>query len=104
MLAHYGIDTLADPGPTPRRMHRLVQALPAGAFPGMDVPMAWSTEAHLLAAVIDAVEMLTWVQVSKASRTRPKKPKPFPRPGTRTRIRPIDLAEALTGMEGVRIR
>lgn len=104
MLAHYGIDVLADPGPSPRRMQVLLDNLPAGAFPALDTSMAWTTETHLLASVIDALQMLTWVQLAKASKAKPKKPKPFPRPGTTTRIRPIDLAEALTGVEGVTVR
>lgn len=106
MLATFGVDTLADPGPSPRRMHHLLQALPSGAFPGVDHPAAWSTEAHLLAAVVDEVRNLTWVEVAKASKRRPKQPKPMPRPGARRRqkVTALSLADALTGVEGVRTR
>lgn len=106
MLAQFGVDTLEAPGPTPRRMHHLLGALPAGAFPNVDHPAAWSQETHMLANVVDALQTLTWVEVAKASKRAPKRPKPIPRPGKRQRqkVTAMGLADALTGVEGVRTR
>lgn len=105
MLAVYGIDTLA-PGLTPRRLKVLLDRLPPGAAPTLESPMAWSAEAHLLASVLDAIRELTWVQVAKASKRRPKPPRPTQRPGPRRKIRVSarDLADALSGVEGVQER
>lgn len=41
--------------------------------------VAWSLEAHLLASVIDVLNVANWQRVGKKSAP---KPKPIPRPGT----------------------
>lgn len=103
MLRVYGVDTLA-PGLSPRRMWVLLTRLPAGQVPWDDTQAAWSVEAHLLAHLVDAINQLTWVQVAKASKHRPKQPKPLQRPGDRQRRAGLNirsLAGALAGQDGV---
>jgi hypothetical protein len=51
----------------------------------------WSHTDLLLAAVADAIERLTFVQLSRAG-TKPKQPQPIPRPGVRSNVRPINPA------------
>jgi len=103
VLAHYGVDPL-DPAVTPRRMWVLLTNLPAGSIAG-DHAGSWSIEAHLLASVLDALNQLTWVQVAKASKSKPKRPKLTRRPGQpvqqRRGMRLAELADALAGKPGV---
>lgn len=83
MLATYGIDVL-DPRVSYRRLGVLVARLPADARPSADPMHAWSTEAHLLANVFDALQGLIWVTKKVANpKANPSKPKPLPRPGRR---------------------
>jgi len=106
MLRTYGVDTLG-PGLSPRRVWVLLSNMPAGAVPQWtDSAAAWSVESHLLATLLDAVNMLTWVQVAKASKRKPKQPKPVDRPGRQSVRRTEglnirDLARVLSGQEGV---
>lgn len=65
---------------SPRRMNVLIRRMPAGAWPDPQHPASWSTEAHLTASVIDAVNQLTWVTVAANSKTKPKRPDPVHRP------------------------
>lgn len=61
----------------------------------------------MLANVVDAMQTLTWVEVAKGSKRAPKRPKPIPRPGSRVvkqKVTAMGLADALTGVEGVRSR
>lgn len=81
MLATYGLDVL-DPAVTPRRIWSLARRLPPGSWPDDTVGASWSTEAHLLAEVIDQVAALIWVTV-RAYGGRAARPKPFRRPGGR---------------------
>jgi hypothetical protein len=102
LLAHYAVDPL-DPTVTPRRMWVLLSNLPPGSMRGNHAG-AWTMEAHLLASVVDALNQLTWVQVAKASKKKPKRPQPLRRPGEaapRRGMRLTDLAGALQGRPGV---
>jgi len=71
---------------TLRRAWVLIENLPSDArlvreaFPSAE----WSTEAHLTAALLDAVENQTWVLMavnSDPKKKPPPRPKPLPRPG-----------------------
>lgn len=48
---------------------------------------AWTSTAHLLASVVDAVQVNTWTTVAAHAKRRPKPPTPLPRPTTPTRRR-----------------
>jgi len=83
MMATYGVDVL-DPAVSLRRIHVLASRLPAGSLTRLDSPAQWSTEAHLLARLGDAIELLTWVTV-RAHGAKVARPKPMPRPGQGSR-------------------
>lgn len=119
-MAAYGVDTL-DPAVTPRRVAVLVDRLPAYARgPGEE----WSTEAHLLALLVDHVANLTWITLRAYGAKGAARPRPVPRPGGRTRRQgaasgtkggtdpqPADARhgswteaiQAIAGMPGVRV-
>ena len=106
----YGLNSLA-PGLSPRRLWVLLRGLPPGSFPNERHDAAWSTESHLLASLIDAVNWLTYVQVAKASKGKPKKPVPVARPGGKVpqkgqgrTMRLADMRHAIAGVEGVKVR
>jgi hypothetical protein len=87
LLSAYGVDVL-DPATTPRRILTLLRLLPAGTWPDYsDTANAavWSTEAHLLASVIDALQWNTWTLARVNSRRKPKEPTPVKRPGAKAR-------------------
>lgn len=81
LLHHYGVRTR---DVTLRELRVLVERLPPGAWPDYESPHSWSQESHLLAALIDAVQTLTWatvnMHVERAQRTRMPDPIPRPRP------------------------
>lgn len=79
MMAVYGIDVL-DASVSLRRIHVLSRRMPPGALPRVEEG-SWSNEAHLLARLNDAVDILTWVLMRVAG-SKAKQPKPLPRPGT----------------------
>jgi hypothetical protein len=82
MLAAYRVDVL-DPAVTPRRIWVLLQRLPPWAVrPGAE----WSTEADLLALLIDHVANLTWITLQAAGARNPRRPRPLPRPKPRTPV------------------
>jgi hypothetical protein len=75
MLA-YGIDTL-DPAVSTRRVGVLLDRLPPQARnPGA----LWSTEAEMLAGLIDHVAALTYITLKAHGAKNPPKPRPVPRP------------------------
>jgi hypothetical protein len=78
MLAAYGVDVL-DPAVSVRRVHVLLERLPPSARNGGEL---WSTEAELLAHVIDSVRELTWLTAS-AHGNAGARPKPVDRPPLR---------------------
>jgi len=110
MLAAYGLDVL-DPAVSPRRVWELVQRLPPWArLPGED----WSTEASLLALLIDHVADLTWL-VAKLGGSNSPRPNPLPRPRPRREAQPVQAewkseqfqagwVQELTGMAGVVVK
>lgn len=104
MLRVYGLDTLADPI-SPRRMVALLRGMPSGTLEEWtDHANAWSTEAHLLAHLIDVVQWNTWTLARVNSKTKPKEPKPMPRPGPPPQKRTTNiraLAGLLGGVQGV---
>jgi hypothetical protein len=83
MLAAYGVDVL-DPGTSLRRIHVLLERLPPHARRGGE---QWSTEAELIATLIDHVSMLTWVTM-RANGSNASQPKPLQRPPDRNAPRP----------------
>lgn len=87
MMACYGVDVLA-PGLSMRRLWVLLKRLPPYARIGADDTQRWSQESYLLAAVIDAVQNLTYVTTQVWSKSKVKPPKPIPRPGDRATSRP----------------
>ena len=100
MLSTYGVDVL-DPAVSLRRVHVLAQRCPPGSLTMVESPAAWSTEAHLLARLNDAVDVLTWITL-RINGSKARKPKPLARPGVDTRVsaapklRWSDLASALS--------
>ena len=115
MLAAYGVDTL-DAGVTPRRVWVLANRLPPHA---RRLGEQWSTEAELLAVLVDTVAALTWVTMRAHGAKSVRRPRPIPRPPARPR-RPVAaatgppagepgaggwaaFADALTGTAGVRV-
>ncbi|RJQ79979.1 hypothetical protein D5S17_09420 [Pseudonocardiaceae bacterium YIM PH 21723] len=91
---HYRINLadLVDPagGMSPRRALALIRQLPPESathtvLAGTREARGWSTDRHLLAAVVDAVRESTWATIATHSKRRPAPPKPLPRPGMRQR-------------------
>jgi hypothetical protein len=105
MLSTYGVDIL-DPGVSLRRLHVLLTRLPAGAIPTRaDNVAAWTIESHLLANLIDAVNLLTYV-TARAYGNKPDQPRPTWRPGQSRpsrvgRMRWGELGAALSRESGV---
>jgi len=95
VLARYGVDPHRC---TLRRLRVLVQHLPPGYWMDPDSEGVWSSEAHLLAGVIDAVNQTTWVLAATNSKNRPPRPKPVERPGRRrTGMSLTQLGHMVTG-------
>jgi hypothetical protein len=76
MFAAYGLDILR-PEVTPRRVWVLLCGLPPQFRRGGE---AWSTEAELLAGLIDRVAELTYVTLRLNGAKGAKRPRPVPRP------------------------
>jgi len=89
MLAAYGVDVL-DPSVSLRRIWVLLNRLPPAARRGGE---QWSTEAELLAGLIDHVANLTWVTLKANGAKNVSRPKPLPRPKLRP-LRPAGQAAA----------
>jgi hypothetical protein len=81
MLATYGVDVL-DPAVSCRRVRVLLDRLPPAA---RQQGQEWSTEAELLATVIDALGQLTYVTL-RANGAKCGKPKPVKRPSPARRV------------------
>lgn len=84
MRREYGIDLDAVLRPGPDRIHwrvllDLIDGLPANSAIGraMDPANAWSITDHMLATMIDQLNILLWVQPG----VKGPRPKPVPRPG-----------------------
>jgi hypothetical protein len=76
MLSVYGVDVL-DPAVSTRRVAVLLDRLPPYALrPGEP----WSTEADLLALLIDQVAALTWITMKAHGAKNAPRPRPVPRP------------------------
>lgn len=75
MLA-YGVDVL-DPAVSPRRIAVLLEHLPPYA---RNFGEQWSTEAELLAVLIDHVADLTWVTLKAHGAKNVTRPRPVRRP------------------------
>lgn len=117
MLAAYGVD-VRDPATSTRRVHVLLERLPPSARRGGEV---WSTEAELLALLIDHVANLTWVTIRAAGGKNTTRPRPVPRPRRAVTAQPsahvpgradggpvktstwMDAARQLAGMPGVEV-
>lgn len=118
-MATYGVDVL-DPAVTPRRISVLLDRLPPYARrPGQQ----WSTEAELLAVLIDHVANLTWITARAAGAKNVPRPRPIqrprvaeparnpraingpagPAPGTVKTSSWAEAVELLAGMAGVRV-
>jgi hypothetical protein len=78
MLAAFGVDVL-DPAVSVRRVHVLLERLPPHA---RNIGEQWSTEAELIAHLIDCVQYLTWVTL-RAHGAKPARPRPVKRPAAR---------------------
>lgn len=76
-MAGFGVDVL-DPAVTPRRIAVLAARVPPFARRGGEW---WSTEAELLALLIDHVANLTWVTARAAGAKGAQRPRPITRPG-----------------------
>lgn len=102
MMAVYGIDVL-DANVSLRRIKVLTERLPLGSLPKVEEG-SWSQEAHLLARLNDAVDLLIWV-VTRLAGSKSQQPKPLPRPGkTKPKGQKMDwgaLGGFLRGQEGV---
>ena len=75
----FGVDVL-DPQVSTRRVSDLLRRLPPSALKGGEL---WSTEADLLAVLVDQVAILTWVTLRANGAKRAPRPRPLPRPGSR---------------------
>lgn len=83
MFAAYGIDVHRPI--SNRRLHVLLERLPSHTRRSSDEREEWSTEAHLLANVFDAVQVLSYINVRVANpKAHPPRPRPLPRPGQRS--------------------
>jgi hypothetical protein len=81
MLAAYGVDVL-DPQVSTRRVHVLLERLP----PQFRAPgEQWSTEAELLAVLVDHVAQLTWITLQAHGARNVSRPRPIDRPPRRRR-------------------
>lgn len=92
MLSHYGLRAR---DVTLRELRVLTERLPPGAWSDPDRGEVWSSEAHLLAGLIDAVNQLTYatviVNVDADRRAQVPEPKPIPRPrGGHDEVRKVD--------------
>jgi hypothetical protein len=79
MLQVYGVDVL-DPRTSTRRVRVLLDRLPPEA---RRFGEQWSTEAELLAVLIDHVAGLTWVTLRAHGAKNAPRPRPVPRPPRR---------------------
>jgi hypothetical protein len=102
MLACYGVDVHAA-GLSSRRLWVLLKRLPPYARVGADTEQQWSQESYLLAAVVDAVQNLSYITMQVWSKSKVKPPKPLPRPGDRTKKRsdPMQGQQPVSGLRGV---
>lgn len=102
LLRVYGIDPHRA---TLRRVGVLVRRLPPGSWHKDAGLGSWTTEAYLLANVIDALNRLTYVQVQKSSKRKVKEPKPTWRPGQarKQKVSWAEFGKALGASEGVRV-
>jgi hypothetical protein len=78
-LHAFGVDVL-DPQVSTRRVGDLLRRLPPSALKAGEL---WSTEADLLAVLIDQVAILTWVMLRAFGAKNARRPRPLPRPGSR---------------------
>jgi hypothetical protein len=76
MFAAFGVDILA-PGVSLRRIWSLLSRLPPQYRAGGE---AWSTEAELLALVVDHLANLAWITARAAGAKNAARPRPLPRP------------------------
>jgi hypothetical protein len=119
MLQVYGVDVL-DPRTSARRIAVLLDRLPPDA---RRFGEQWSTEAELLALLIDHVAALTWVTLKAHGAKNAPKPRPMPRPRRRAELGAppqgsrngtgnegakagswADAAKMLAGIPGVKVR
>src|SRR5262249_44703875 len=84
MAQAYGGLDVRDPRVSLRRFAVLLDYLPPSA---RRIGQQWSTEAELLALLVDHVAYLTWVTLRAAGAKNAPKPSPIPRPATAT-VRP----------------
>lgn len=101
----YGVDILDLGGPrlSWRRLRSLVERLPVTSRTARaqhGETSSWGTVEHLLAGIVDRLEIGNWQRanagVKKPNQTRP--PKPMPRPGDptgRTRLTPQQIRDRL---------
>ena len=93
-------------GLSPRRVLWWVEHLPedsatVAALRGGHEHRAWTSAAHLLASVVDAVQVNTWTTVAAHAKRRPKPPTPLPRPTSPSRraARVVTVAEIAAQQE-----
>jgi hypothetical protein len=75
-MAGFGVDVL-DPAVSTRRVAVLLDRLPPHA---RRAGQQWSTEAELLAVVVDHLAALTWVTMRAHGAKNVPRPRPIPRP------------------------
>lgn len=95
MLAAFGVDVL-DPAVSLRRVHVLLHRLPPFARRAGE---QWSTEAELLAGLIDHVAYLTWITLRANGAKGAPRPKPFPRPSVARRDRAVAPSRAPAALD-----
>jgi hypothetical protein len=119
-MAGFGVDVL-DPRVSTRRVGVLLDRLPPAARRGGE---QWSTEAELLAVLVDHLAALTWVTMRAHGAKNVPKPRPIPRPPQPGAAAPrpapsppapaqpgaakasswADAAQQLAGMPGVKVK
>jgi len=115
-LHAFGVDVL-DPQVSTRRVSDLLRRLPPSALRAGEL---WSTEAELLAILVDQVSVLTWITLKAHGAKRAPRPRPLPRPpgrhhaqappgpaqdgaGARKAGTWAEAAQALAGLPGMRV-
>lgn len=96
LLRFYHLDLAADLGGESLswpRLARLVRQLPpeSATWQSFTGPEPWGTTEHLLALIVDVLQIANW---QRAGDKRAKRPEPLPRPGMAGGPRRSDLTPA----------
>lgn len=77
------VSVLRDHSISPRMLLARLKSLPDTSALHASVrgePRGWGGDRHLLATVIDAIQVNTWITKAASTKRKPRKPKPIKRP------------------------